>query len=455
MTVRYVGPGGSDAANGLTWATRKLTLNGAEDSPVVAGDIVYVAPGVYREMLTVDVSGTAGNQISYIADVTGAYTDSVGGVVRVTGSDDDIAATRTNAISGTTRSYRTFHGFTFDGISGGNSHISIGSASNWNIEECVFQPGGYGVFVSGAATAISIKRCVFFSMSSAGVRFYNATAVDNSAHLIENCLFLGGGFCIRAEVFGNWTIRNNTFFGGGYGLFQGAAPNAGQTIIVNNNIFTGHTNYALSSTTAGFVVEDYNAFFANAADRSNVAVGANSINHILQFEAPLIATRAPWNFGALSEWSTLRKRTGSSPASSDLNNIIRPTLNAKVSWGAVQFVDVSLSTTQFRGASGASLKLADAGRTRFVVPVNNVSTTISVYVYREADYAGTNPAMAVYQEGHTAVSAIDSGIAGQWNLLTITLTPDATPGYVTVELISFNDATSGNFACYFDDLAVS
>ena len=75
MTTYYVGSGGSDAADGLSWANRKLTLNGAEDVSVAAGDTVYVGPGVYRHTLTVDVSGSAGNIITYIADVTGQNTD--------------------------------------------------------------------------------------------------------------------------------------------------------------------------------------------------------------------------------------------------------------------------------------------------------------------------------------------------------------------------------------------
>ena len=45
----YVGPGGNDGNNGTSWALRKLTLNGAEDIPVVPGDVVWVGPGVYRE----------------------------------------------------------------------------------------------------------------------------------------------------------------------------------------------------------------------------------------------------------------------------------------------------------------------------------------------------------------------------------------------------------------------
>ena len=47
MTTYYVGIGGSDANNGLSWANRKLTLNGAEDVPVAAGDTVYVGDAGY------------------------------------------------------------------------------------------------------------------------------------------------------------------------------------------------------------------------------------------------------------------------------------------------------------------------------------------------------------------------------------------------------------------------
>src|SRR3990170_2757112 len=90
MTTRYCGIGGSDANSGLTWALRKASLNGLEDSPVAAGDIVYVAPGVYRELLTVDVSGAntystgtvsvtngsavvAGSGTSWLANVAADY----------------------------------------------------------------------------------------------------------------------------------------------------------------------------------------------------------------------------------------------------------------------------------------------------------------------------------------------------------------------------------------------
>ena len=92
----------------MTWANPQTHVKlGAENIPVEPGDTVYVGPGVYREMLTVDVDGTSGaGVITYIGDYDGSHTDGVGGVVRITGSDNDQTATRANCIKATTKSYR-------------------------------------------------------------------------------------------------------------------------------------------------------------------------------------------------------------------------------------------------------------------------------------------------------------------------------------------------------------
>lgn len=162
MTVRYVGPGGNDASDGLSWANRKLTLNGVEDTPVQAGDTVWVGPGVYRETLTVDVSGGAGNVISYIGDYDGSHTDGVGGVVRITGSDDDKTATRANCIATTGKNYRTFRGLLVDTVSAVAINL-IGDSGNINIDQCYLAPvtsNSFGVYVEGAAqAAVSVTNC--------------------------------------------------------------------------------------------------------------------------------------------------------------------------------------------------------------------------------------------------------------------------------------------------------
>lgn len=149
MTTYYVGIGGDDGNDGTTWALRKLTLNGAEDIPVAAGDTVYVGPGTYRGELEVDtVAGSSGSPITYIGDYTGANTDGVGGIVRLAGSDDDINDDDANMCIDVDVSYRTFQGFVID--TGEYQQIDIASGvTNIIIDECYFN--------SDSATAIDFN----------------------------------------------------------------------------------------------------------------------------------------------------------------------------------------------------------------------------------------------------------------------------------------------------------
>jgi hypothetical protein len=170
MTTRYCGLGGSDANDGLSWANRKLTLNGVEDTPVAAGDLCYIGPGVYRELLTVDVSGSVGSPITYVADVSGEHTDGIGGVVRITGSDNDTTVTRASCITGTSKDYRTFRGFVLDTTSS-NIIALVTACSNWIIEDCYFgtPTGGNQISVAGTGTTNTIRRCVFRPSNNANI----------------------------------------------------------------------------------------------------------------------------------------------------------------------------------------------------------------------------------------------------------------------------------------------
>lgn len=79
MVTRYVDSvNGLDANDGLAAVTGgghgpKQTLTGVEDTPVVAGDVIYVRPGVYREQWTWDVSG-ANNYVAGTVSVTNGST---------------------------------------------------------------------------------------------------------------------------------------------------------------------------------------------------------------------------------------------------------------------------------------------------------------------------------------------------------------------------------------------
>ena len=200
MTTRYVdgtGPG-SDAYNGLApvWDGAngpKATINGAEDTPVVAADLVHVRPTTYRELLTVDVSGTAGNAIEYRGDYGGLIWPNPTSVCRVTGSDNDQTATRANCITATSMNYRTFTGFLMD--TGTGPLINAVTASgNWIISDCIlFGTAGNTITFTGTGTTNTIQDCYISAHPSQQcILLSHTSVVDNAAHLVQNCVLAGG-----------------------------------------------------------------------------------------------------------------------------------------------------------------------------------------------------------------------------------------------------------------------
>ncbi len=463
MTDYFVGTGGNDGSDGLSWANRKLTLNGAEDVPVAAADTVYVGPGVYREQLTVDVSGTAGNIITYIADKTGENTDGVGGIVRVTGSDNDTTMTRGRCIhTGTRRNYRTFRGFAFDMAS--NDGVNWTDGNDIVIEDCVFQGpmGNPCINFSGANQASHIiRRCVFFPTGTAirAIIFSHSVTVDNTSHLVENCIFIGmtaGSNVVEVSRTGGIDFRNCLWLGGGTGIRIQVALSGGQTVDVNNCIFNG-LQLGLRATTTAELIEDYNAFSVNGTDRTTVNTGANSNTYPSLFLVPslLDGFKFPWQFSELSEWSQVAAIAGTGEATDDLFGLTRPVTSAKKSWGPVQFVDAERETGTVQAGSVGRV-LNDAGL-KFVrrVPVDNTSTTITLYVRKQTNYAGSEPRMIIRQPGQSDSTDTLTVAVDTWEQLSVTLTPAALPPYVDVYVESRNTATSGSYKVFYDTMAVS
>jgi len=464
MTTYYVGSGGNDTNDGLSWANRFLTLNGAEDEPVAAGDTVYVGPGVYREALTCDVAGTSGNPITYIGDVTGDNTDGVGGVVRITGSDNDTTATRGNCIictSGAGRDFRTFRGFTMDMCTSYLFNATNGQ-DDIIIEDCVFHAVDVNtqtVFIGGTGTNLIIRRCVFYGGREACIYLYHGSDHATANYLIENCIFFGPGryntACITANLIGDTLIKNCTLIGGYLGVEVTGALS--DTVTVNNCTIIGQ-NTGLTAANSGDLTEDYNNIYAVGTARTNVTTGTNSNTYPALFEPPIqldgIEFGAPFT-GKLSEWSQIARIAGTTEAADDIYGITRPTTSAKKSWGAVQYQPSERETTTTQGGSTASIKLADAGSQQLFVEHGGSSITISVYCYRETNYAGTNPRMVIKQPGQSDRTTTDVGSASTWNQLSDTFTPAANPPYVVVELQSLNTATSGSYATFFDTVAAA
>jgi len=509
-TAHYVGSGGNDANSGLTWALRKLTLNGAEDTPLTAArHTVYVAPGTYRELLTCDLSGptayatgtvsvtkgsktvtglstlwaanaeandwfqcpvlasgtdgvtdgsstfvsangnfqaghvgltiristkaaaiiatvvdsdtitladTAGTavtpsaasgltynvgpssphkvasvdsdtqitlvdawddptlttlayqvwgHIEYIGDYLGTNTDGVGGVVRITGSADDIALTRANCITATSINKRTFSGFLMDGTS--SNIISTATAcSNWAIYQCYIQSYSTSSIIvfSGTGVNNTVMSC-FITGEFRQVQFTHSTTVDNAGGLTQNCiLFSSYGSCVDSVRIGGISVKNCLMLGS-TGAKITTALTVGQATTVNNCLI--HTvGVGFQATAVGEILEDYNNIIGCNTARTNTTIGAHS-----KVNLTVLETR--WFFNAiyanaagklitpfdLASDSGLLNVAGLNPPILDMR---RQTLqDAQREWGALEY-DSTLK------AMGGFIKTASG------LPLTNIKT---------------------------------------------------------------------------------
>lgn len=458
MTTRYVGPGGNDANSGLSWALRKLTLNGVEDTPVVAGDTIYVGPGVYRELLTADIDGSAGNPITYIGDITGEHTDGVGGIARITGSDNDQTATRAQGILSYGRNFRTFRGFLVDLTT--NCGIHLGSSSNQIAEDCavINTVHGIGLDSDWGGSGNTIRRCLILGVSYHGINHYNAAlSAADPGHLVQNCMIIGGGnWCsaVNNVNMGGVDVNNSLLMGHYRGVYCAqtgiAASNINNCIIIN-------CGEALASQAAGDIVEDYNALWGNTTNRVNTGTGGNSNTYPPLFNPSLLLDgfRFPWQFGELSKWSQVARIAGTGEASDDLFGLTRPATSAKKSWGAVQYVSSEVEATTVQAGS-YSRKMDDAGQVMVRrVPCTAVSTAVTIYVRRETDYAGSVPRMIIRQPGQSDRTKDMTAAVDTWEQLSDSFTPAVAPGYFEIWVESRNTAAAGDYAVFYDTLAVT
>ena len=115
---------GNDSNDGSTAALAKATVGAGENLATSAGDVVYIAPGNYREAVVHGYSGTAGGRIYFIGDPDCEHFPGVEqGIVRITAAADNTEfADDTNGgvvVKSNGRDYITWKNVHVDGISGG------------------------------------------------------------------------------------------------------------------------------------------------------------------------------------------------------------------------------------------------------------------------------------------------------------------------------------------------
>ena len=205
MTAYYVSKLGNDSNAGTSAAAAFLTIGAAEDAATSAGDIVYVAPGTYRERVTNGSSGVNGSPITFEGDPNSRHFGDtvVPGQVRVTGNADFDRQSTTGAVwMMNTQTFVTVRGFIIDGaahindyrgcVVGGTGGVS-GTLYGYEgqlLENCMISSSG----ASSIFKVRTVRRCTVasatISIDQCGYVFDTFVASGNTA-FIDNYMVLG------------------------------------------------------------------------------------------------------------------------------------------------------------------------------------------------------------------------------------------------------------------------
>jgi hypothetical protein len=297
MANAYVSTTGSAAYPGTVSAPTSL---GTALSTAAAGDVVYLAPGVYRGTFTLTVSGTSGNVITFIGDTTNslAWTGASAGEVRITNYGSDTAnptAVTNGTLEATSRNYVTFQNLVFEcyGSSFRSGAVYITSCTFFTFTACTFKGvSSQGLRINTTTTSnITINRCsaIITYTNLASLVFVQATTSTNYDVVItlNSCLAVGCGLFwldhngnFSNTTAGGYKVINSTSVGYDYGI-RTYTTNTAHPSSITNCFIMGNTGSMLNGTTA-VVTQTYNVYFGAltniATSVTSSAVGVIPIN---------------------------------------------------------------------------------------------------------------------------------------------------------------------------------
>ena len=297
MAIYYVRTDGNDANTGLgattalAWKTVQKALGA---TGIGSGDTVYIAPGVYRENVTIAGTYTAATYI--IGDPTAAQFAGVSqGLVRLT----NYLTTDTASPSGTIMSSgsKNFLNISYLYFDGSAVMLNIGSSNNTVVENCAFigssltgSSGIQGSFNTGVTVNNTIRKCIFMT-GSYGV--YIAVGGGHTSDwslgfTIQDCAFIGASpvtASTPAIIFTRTTGAAN--LAGGINIYNCYIQSAVQGITFDCGNVTYPTNVRnciITNCGTGIVgrgtttnIQDYNRIIGCSTTLTNVATGANTV----------------------------------------------------------------------------------------------------------------------------------------------------------------------------------
>jgi len=398
-----------------------------------------------------------------IGDETGAHTDGVGGVVRITGTDNDQSmSARHYGIRGTGRKYWVVRGFQVDTTN--RDAIFLTDCTHTIVEDIrtlspsILTTATYAhIQLLGNTDRCTVRRCMFFGGKQASGVYLSDTGPQKYAcNVFENIY----AACYRPFVvddINNTTIKNCT---SGMAcesfLYAPAWTNAWMGVFVHDCEVHYANNIGIWSAVNGQIVVNWCNVWDNNTDAWIATLGAQCAvdAHLYSPELPILLDgyRYPTRMMPPSEWWGVSQWTGLYPANEDIYGVLRPTVVTKRSVGPQQDYYHERDTITTYASEEASLEHPDARVTQFRIPISGNPTTTTVQVYLGAAYAGIAPKLIVHQEGNTDVEATATGTTGMWEELSVVYTPNAIPLHMWVELRSDNTAGAGDYSVYWQRL---
>lgn len=496
MATWYVRKSGSNSNAGTSPSAAWLTFGHAlaSGSGVSAGDSIYIGAGVYRETVTIGLSGSSvGGNINIIGDVDGAKTGDAGEIeLTAFTTNDTTASASSTLLAFGSKSYLAFSLLTMVGGAGNPTMVSASSSTNVSFTDCTFLDAATPAStawtlttVAAAATSWTIDRCSFFTVRqfttmSIVLPTTNSGSADYDAMIVfRNSFFISVGGQTSGGVLNMSTSGANTFKGGGVRVYNCNILSGGigfwansaslSTTVpceIHNSVIacTAGTN----ATTSGQITETYNLYYSTTP-RTNVTAGTGSISN--GSYAPMIEVGQSYKYGAGAIRPFMAPTanspvlgfgsggTGGNYPSVDWMNRPRPSGGGSASYAAgyLERHDFAIQDTTIYNDVPSSGELVGPGDQFIQVPVNGGSSTISMYLRYDSYGGSTLPSATLLASGELGIAtqtiSCTSAASGAFQQLTFTTISASKAGWVTLQVTSYD--TNGTGTVHFDTLAVT